>query len=72
MLVTVVALLGAVTLLFSALLRFGYVDAVSSPSSGFGSGPFWRVLPAIAAEGLSVVSFLFVLTRDALRPAKQT
>lgn len=71
-LVTVVALLGAVALLSFTLLRFGYVDAVLSPSSGFNYGPFWRALPAIAAEGLSVALFFVSLVRGLHRPAKQT
>ncbi|SFG11485.1 hypothetical protein SAMN04488063_1464 [Halopelagius inordinatus] len=69
---TLVALLGVVALLLFTLLRFGYVDAVLSPSSGLNYGPFWRVLPAIAAEGLSVVLLFVTLTKGLSRPAKQT
>jgi hypothetical protein len=71
-LVTVVALFGAVALLSYTLFRFGYVDAVLSPSSGFSYGPFWRALPAIAAETLTIVLFSISLVRGVLRPAKQT
>jgi hypothetical protein len=71
-LVTVIALLGTVALLLHTLLRFGYVAAVLSSSSGFNHGPFWRVLPAIVAEVLATVVFSIDLVRGTLRPAKQT
>lgn len=71
-LAAIVALLGAVALLSSTLLRFGYVDAVLPPSTGFSYGPFWRVLPAIAAETLAIVLFSISLVRSYLRPAKLT
>ena len=71
-LAAIVALLGAVALLSYTLLRFGYVDVVLSPLSGFNDGPFWRVLSTIAVEGLSVVLLFVTLTRGLSRPAKQT
>ena len=70
-LVSVVALLGVVALLSYTLLRFGYVDALLSPSSGFNHGPFWRILPAITAEILAIAIFSISLVRSVLNPAKQ-
>ncbi|ELZ85950.1 hypothetical protein C453_09043 [Haloferax elongans ATCC BAA-1513] len=62
----IVGVFGAVALLWFTIRRFGYVDAVLTPSSGFGYGPFWRALPAIAAEILAVSLFSIPLVRGVL------
>jgi len=60
--ITVLLLFGASGLLYFTLLRFGFIDAILTPERGF-YGPFWRVLPAIAAEILSILLLLSVLIR---------
>lgn len=56
----------------STLPDFVLSGTTLAPSAGFNHGPFWRVLPAIATEGLSVVLLFVTLTRGLSRPAKQT
>lgn len=58
-LVTVFALAGVVALLFLTFLRFGCIDAVLNPGSGFSEPvPLWRALPAVGTEIASILCFL--------------
>ncbi|UVE49524.1 hypothetical protein KU306_11420 [Haloferax larsenii] len=65
-LIAITGVLGAITLLWFTLRRFGYVEAVLAPSSGFQYGPFWRVLPAIAATTLALGLFSIPLVSGVL------
>ncbi len=62
---TGLALLGACGLLWWTLVRFSFLSAVFSQNSGFSdTGPYWRVLPAIGEELVSIILLAVVLKRQ--------
>ncbi len=65
-LLTVIGLFGGVVLFGFTFLRFGYMNVFAPPSSSFSYGPFWRALPALAAEAITIALFSLTFFRDAL------